>query len=69
MALHGTLEVNSEQIGYWQARLTAQRPEGEASTYECVVTCDRMMWEGHVQHDRGHGAVVLAARVLAASGL
>lgn len=73
MSLHGTIEVNRERIGWWFAqRISGGDQPDDVNTYEVSVHTGRLgdamtNWRGTVEHRYGDGAVVLAAKVLAAS--
>lgn len=71
MALHGSIEINHQLIGYWSAvrrsAKTQQTPDA-VNVYDCEV---HSSWNGEiylrrfeVTHRYGDGAVALAARVL-----
>lgn len=67
MALHGSIKVNHNQIGYWVARRTEEITDpNRYMTYECSlqVGVDPPK-EFNVQHLPRDGAVRLAAKVLA----
>lgn len=68
MALHGTIEVNGEAIGGWQAR-RIQPLVGEDDTYdyEVRVVVNGDLWAGVVQHRYSAGAASLAAKCLLAA--
>lgn len=71
MALHGTIEVNRETIGEWEAvnRGPIANPPDDRTwcRYECRVAAEYRVWTGWVEHAREDGPVVLAALVLAAA--
>lgn len=66
MSLHGRIEVNGLMIGGWSAtRLRAVNPRG-ANVYKWRCVLNGITASGTLSHRYDEGAVVLAAKVLAA---
>lgn len=72
MALHGTIEVNGERIGWWSAQnVGSTEPPSPTALrsvtwcrYRYVVDLDGDRVEGEVVHARESGAAELASIVL-----
>lgn len=69
MALHGSIEINGDQLGVWQARrLTKLRGTDAVHDYEWrVIARQGFDRTGVLSHRYSDGAVKLAALVLAAA--
>lgn len=65
MSLHGSIEVNNQRVGYWQAQRVVT---GEPNVYNCEVnrvTGSPATHHFQIEHRYEDGAIVLAAKVLA----
>jgi len=82
MALHGTIEINGHKIGAWTATCLGRQPDGYADyRWETIITppplspldaatrtpLPHMTRGGTLTHLYTDGALVLAAKVLAAA--
>ena len=64
MALHGSIEVNHQRIGYWSVRRIMTSPSGN-HTYRWEAWRDGHHVTGDLRHRYDDGAMLLAAKVLA----
>lgn len=75
MALHGSMRVNAQIIGYWSARRTELLTEGtEVYEYECEVEWSTLdgkpqYREFTVKHSYAAGSLILASKVLAVAAM
>lgn len=63
MALHGSIEVNHQRIGYWSVRRIMTCPSGN-HTYRWEAWRDGHHVTGDLRHRYDDGAMLLAAKVL-----
>lgn len=65
MALHGQIKVNEIPIGYWEARRTEPKTEGQDFYhYECRVALKGQGIGFTIPHYLSEGALALTTRVL-----
>lgn len=66
MALHGTIEINDQLIGNWQARRTELAIHPDGNTYYCTITLNGGRFRFQVQHRFADGAAMLISKMMAA---